>query len=199
MTKSIENAFLILVFVLGGINQAAAEISSIVMLTDQEFDPIDPNDVVYGGTAKEYRLRVGDIFLATLTMEFPEAEIGQDYEAALALARKEAAKIGADLLLHISGTEFRDTRAIASITYRCVRTKAFSRMPPPEYLFKTSLHKTVVKVHLRQAPKFDSPSIYLVPEYAVIYVLDDVDDTYCEAYVNGRTGYISKNFLQRKP
>jgi hypothetical protein len=199
MAKGIRSIFIILVFVLCGMDEALAESSAIVMLTDQEFDPIDQNDVVYGGSMKEYRLRIGDASLATLTMEFPEAEIGQDYEAALALAMKEAAKVGADLLLYISGTEFRDTRAIASITYRCVRTKAFSRVPPPDYLFKTSLHKTVVKVHLRQAPKFDSPSIYLVPEYAAIYVLEDVDETYCEAYVNGRRGFISKNFLQRKP
>jgi hypothetical protein len=169
------------------------------MLTDQELDPIDQSDVVYGGSIREYRLRVGDLSVATLTLEFPEAEIGQDYDAALALAMKEAARVGADLLLHVSGTEYRDTRAIASITYRCVRTKALSRMLPAEYLFKTSLLETVVKVHLRQAPKYDSPSVYLVPEHAAIYVLDDVNETYCEAYINGRRGYIAKNFLQRKP
>ena len=155
-------------------NYAHAQFPHITMLSDRKFYPIEQSDVIYKGNWKQYNSKIGDVSVATLTMEFISAEIGQDYEAANALAMKEAAKIGADLLFFVSGTEYKNTRAIASMTYRCVRSGIFSQKNEREtdgnpYFFKTIRAKSVIEVHLREAPDFDSPSVYIVRENSTIY------------------------------
>jgi len=219
MSEAPKYAYMFILVLFFPLAFSHAEYPNIVMLADQKFDPIAVSEVRFGGDWKLYRVKEGDISIATLTMQFFSGEIGQDYDAAHTLAKKQAAKIGADLLLYISGTVIKNTQTIDSITYRCIRTGSLSRkiereqkmatqaaeleqkkfpdLPP--YLFKTSLVSSVVQVSLRQMPKIDSQTIYIVPENSTVYVLRDVNDTYCEAYVNGHRGYISKNYLERKP
>lgn len=101
----------------------------VTKLTDDKFDPL-PKDihVYYRESIEEYQSKSNyksykDTQIATITLIFKFIEIGKDYDAATTLARKEAAKLGADLIIYISHTIYKDTEDIASMTYRCVRTK----------------------------------------------------------------------------
>lgn len=81
----------------------------VTRLTDQHFEPII-DEVLYGGslesnTSRPIDIRLSDIQVATLTRRFSPEEIGQDFDAAVRLAKREAAKLGADLIFYGSGTE----------------------------------------------------------------------------------------------
>ena len=54
-------------------------------------------------------------------MRFEYDEIGQDQDAVILLAKKEASKLGANRIYWVSGTSYKDTDQIASSTYRCIR------------------------------------------------------------------------------
>ena len=101
----------------------------VTKLTDENFDPLPKDaDVYYRDSIKEYQSKSNykdykDKQIATITLVFEFTEIGKDFDAAATLAKKEAAKLGADLIIYISHTIYKDTEDIASMTYRCVRTE----------------------------------------------------------------------------
>ena len=75
---------------------------NVTKLTDENFDPL-PNYMQpeCGGTIKDYHARYNHKQIATMTLLFELHEIGADVEAAIILVRKEAAKLGADLLFYV--------------------------------------------------------------------------------------------------
>lgn len=104
----------------------------VTKLTEENFDPL-PKGITanYFGTIEEYnksyindyKNRSKDKQIATITLIFVSQEIGNDTGAVDALAKKEAAKLGGDWICYVSGTEYKDTKEIASTTYRCVRSQ----------------------------------------------------------------------------
>jgi hypothetical protein len=57
----------------------------------------------------------------TLTIKFLSHTIGQDYKTATAIAENEAQKVGADFIIYVSGTVYKDTEEIRSVTFRMLR------------------------------------------------------------------------------
>lgn len=95
----------------------------ITKLTDEIFNPLPKDvDVRYMGSIDKYQNDCKDIKqIATITLGFLVDEIGQDQGAVRILATKEAAKLGANKIYWVSGTEYTNTGQIASSTYRCSR------------------------------------------------------------------------------
>ena len=94
----------------------------VTKLTDENFDPIPQDvDVFYMGSINEYQSSSKDKQIATITLRFEYDEIGQDQDAVNLLAEKEAAKLGANIIVWVSGTGYKNTDQIASSTYRCIR------------------------------------------------------------------------------
>ena len=97
---------------------------NVTKLTDEYFDPLPKETSVFSGdftTYKEFNDQ-DDKQIATITLVFGFEEIGKDYDAVEELAKKEAEKLGADEIYQISGTVYKNTEDIASMTFRCVRT-----------------------------------------------------------------------------
>jgi len=95
------------------------------MLTEGTYDPVGDAVAIHvlAIDVNTYQDKLGDVTIATITLKFEPDEIGQDYKAEFLLAKKEARQLGADLVLLISATKYKATGAIASGTFRCVRTK----------------------------------------------------------------------------
>ena len=103
----------------------------MTMLSDEHFDPLPDYIGCWSGCTIENYIASGidndDVQVATITLEFARGEIGQDYGAVDELAKKEAGKLGADFSFVVSGTIYKETGEIASVTYRCVRSKSAAR------------------------------------------------------------------------
>ncbi len=67
-----------------------------------------------------------------------------------------------------------------------------------QYLFKTKLDRPVEEPALFSAPSLNSREVCKIPKQATIYVIDNTGDLFWKIYVNGYTGYLSKNWLQRQ-
>ncbi len=98
----------------------------VTKLSDKHFDPLPDNIYIWSdeGTIEDY-IASDDQYgeqVATITLVFETAEIGQDYGAVGELAKKEARKLGADFIYAVSVTVYKETQEIASMTYRCVRS-----------------------------------------------------------------------------
>ncbi|MBE7444683.1 MAG: DUF1566 domain-containing protein [Planctomycetia bacterium] len=94
----------------------------VTKLTDENFVPITrEEDVLCMGSIEEYQSNYKDKQIATITLRFLVNEIGRDQDAVNLLAAKEAAKLGANTIFWVSGTVYKDTKEIASSTYRCIR------------------------------------------------------------------------------
>ncbi len=94
---------------------------NVTKLTDENFDPLPKGCAFYMGTIGEYQSNYKNKQIATITLHFLFHEIGGDQDAVNLLAAKEAAKLGANTILWVSGTVYKDTNEIASSTYRCIR------------------------------------------------------------------------------
>ncbi len=118
----------------------------VTKLTEENFDPL-PKEITtnYFGTIEEFN-KYNRYFedhknsfehkqIARITLIFEFNEIGRDYDAVNKLAAKEAAKLGADWICYVSGTVYKDTEEIASMTYRCVRK--------PYHDWAEKLHKMI--------------------------------------------------------
>lgn len=115
----------------------------VTRLTDEKFDPL-PKEIniclIYSDVYKIISSTCKQI--ATITLAFDPHEIGLDIDAIGILAKKEAARLGADGITYISGTMHKNN-AIASTTYRCIRIQ---RGEPKENIRLTlrALHKITV-------------------------------------------------------
>lgn len=66
------------------------------------------------------------------------------------------------------------------------------------YKYRTSFQNPVNKVPLLSLPNSQSRVVYKCPKNAIVYVIDNSDDTYFKVSVDGRTGYVSTKSLARK-
>lgn len=120
----------------------------VTRLTDEYFDPL-PNYIQpkFGGEIKDYQANYQASYnhkqIATMTLIFELHEIGEDFEAVLILVQKEAAILGADLIIYVSETFHKNSREIASMTFRCARTDKVDKTIETEILkvelFESSL------------------------------------------------------------
>ena len=95
----------------------------VTKLTDEKFDPLPKEDVFFMGLIEEYQSNNKDKQIATITLQFLVNEIGRDHDAVNLLAIKEAAKLGANIIYWVSGTEYKSCLTIASSAYRCIRVE----------------------------------------------------------------------------
>lgn len=94
----------------------------VTKLTEENFNPLPTEMRIFFIRGIEHlSVRPDDKQIATITLVFDTHEIGQDSDAVKKLAKKEAAKLGANEIFYISATEYTDTKDIASITFRCAR------------------------------------------------------------------------------
>jgi len=89
-------------------------------LSEKAFSKINKSHFM--GLFDGYKSTSYDIQVATITIVFNSEEIGEDFDAVTILARNKAKKMGADLVYYISGTEFKNTKSIASSTFRLIRS-----------------------------------------------------------------------------
>lgn len=116
---------------------------NVTRLTDKSYYPLydsdDPNSsdrlllIFYKGPIERSESDYSDKQIATISLKFRINEIGNDYDAVIILARKECAKLGANQVFNVSGTQYKDLGEIASETFRCVRTELADEI---EKLFK---------------------------------------------------------------
>jgi len=66
------------------------------------------------------------------------------------------------------------------------------------YKFIATFDGTFNGLPLREHPDPYSKDIYLCPDDAVIYVIEESGDSYFKVHVNGHTGYLSKLFIKKK-
>ncbi len=66
------------------------------------------------------------------------------------------------------------------------------------YKFTSTLDNPSFDLPLRSQPSVSALEIYKCPKNATIYVIDNSGDLYFKVYVNGYTGYISKQWLTRQ-
>lgn len=93
-----------------------------IPLTSATYLPVDPKYLDFNGKWKG-KSGYNDTDIATLTLNFNQQEIGTDYTAADALARKAAAQLGATAYWRVSGTVYKDTQEIASQTFHLTRNE----------------------------------------------------------------------------
>ena len=100
----------------------------VTKLTEENFEPL-PKEIdilcvdleMYNKVYNKKKHDLDHKQIATITLIFEFNEIGKDSDAVEELAKKEAAKLGADMIVYISGKEHKDTEEIVSMTFRCVR------------------------------------------------------------------------------
>lgn len=63
-----------------------------------------------------------------------------------------------------------------------------------QYKFQTTFDNPVFEVPLREKPSVNSREIYKCPKNSTIYVIDNSGELFFKVYVNGYTGYLSKDF-----
>jgi hypothetical protein len=141
----------------------------VTKLTDENFDPLPTEMRIYFfRTIEHLSFRPDDKKIATMTLVFDPHEIGKDTDAVKELAKKEAAKLGANDVYYISSTEYGDTKDIASMTFRC------SRFPDIDYdvdLFKSSFYKNLyLEVLRRYEPLYFDSSVTLYKTLSLIGV-----------------------------
>lgn len=137
----------------------------VTKLTEENFDPLPTELRIFFFRTE---LRPDDKQIATMTLVFDPHEIGQDSDAVRKLAKKEAAKLGANDIFYISSTEYTDTKDIASMTFRC------ARFPDIDYdvdLFESSFYKNLyLEVLRRYEPSYFDSSVTLYKTLSLIGV-----------------------------
>ena len=67
------------------------------------------------------------------------------------------------------------------------------------YKFKATFDNVLFEPTLKVAPNINSRDVYKCPKNSTVYVIDNTsDDLFFKVYVDGYTGYISKNCLKRQ-
>ncbi|MDQ1271380.1 MAG: hypothetical protein QG591_10, partial [Planctomycetota bacterium] len=100
----------------------------VTKLTDEKFDPLPKErEVFQWGLIEGYNKDRYSQYspegkqIATITLVFEFDVIGKNYGAVNEIAKKEAAKLGANKIYCASGTEKKATGQITSMTYCCIR------------------------------------------------------------------------------
>lgn len=99
---------------------------NIVKLSDEQFEALTGDInlfLTYRGLLSDNIYYFEDKQIATVTLIFNVNEIGQDFDAVIELAKKEAKKLGADRVYYVSGNEYKNTEEIAATTFRFTRSK----------------------------------------------------------------------------
>lgn len=97
----------------------------VTKLTDENFDPLPKEINVYNmglmkpGEDQMYKVKQ----IATITLRIKLDEIGEDYDAARTQVKKEAAKLGGNLVYYVSGTIDQNIENICTLTFRGMRNE----------------------------------------------------------------------------
>ena len=81
-----------------------------------------------------------------------------------------------------------------------ITSESINSEPPNDlyYLFRTKFDNPPFEIPLRNSPSIGGIELYKCPKNASVYVIDNSKSTYYKVYVNGYTGYVTKNYLVRK-
>ena len=170
----------------------------VTKLSDKHFDPLpDDISVIDGGTIEDYTasgIDKDDVQVATITLKFARGEIGQDYGAVNELAKKEAGKLGANSIFVVSGTIYKETGEIASVTYRCVRRIVVTQHEYNEYRIqmKNAEKELESSTFYKKYQEFDKFDPYGVSHYfeglGIKYKDIKKDDETSRNYFDIKTG-----------
>lgn len=148
----------------------------VTKLTDENFDPLPKEMDIFSVALETYNevRELDDKQIATITLVFEPHEIGQDEDAVDELAKKEALKLGANMIVYISDTQDKNTEDIASATFRCVRTYdiygSITMHLLKEELRKSSLFYYKLDNKLYEVKKFFNFSKYSTPDKALYLI-----------------------------
>lgn len=140
----------------------------VIKLTDENYDSLPMEMRIYYFNFELLGMRPDDKQIATITLVFDPHEIGQDSDAVKKLAKKEAAKLGANAIYYISALEYTDTKNIASMTFRCARSPVCDCDVD---LFKFSFYKNLyLEVLRRYEPDYFDSGVSLYQTLSLIGV-----------------------------